>query len=434
MTNGSDLAPTRHVTVVGDVLLDRDWAGHPTGLCPDSFGPVVHLDDEHTRPGGAALTAMAARGLGAQVTLVTAIGSDAAGERLRSLLAAAGVRVVDLGSAGPTPEKIRIRHDGVTVARLDRGCAGEPAAGPWTTEASFAVARADAVLLSDYGRGMVHHRGLAGAVGRRASAVVWDPHRSSRLPDVVVTVATPSEQEARVLAADQEVTAGTAARLAAQWSCAVAVTRGPTPVLLAVGDEVSEVPCDPVDGDPCGAGDWFAAGTAIALGGGMPIEEAVAEGCAAARAWIAGEMTDAGEPRGRVVATSGCFDVLHAGHVALLRGARAMGDRLVVLLNSDASVRQLKGPGRPVNNQDERAAVLRSLAAVDEVRIFDELTPCDALERLRPAWFVKGEDYLDADLPERAVLARWGGDVAFVPLVPGRSTTRVLELASRLTG
>jgi rfaE bifunctional protein nucleotidyltransferase chain/domain len=128
-----------------------------------------------------------------------------------------------------------------------------------------------------------------------------------------------------------------------------------------------------------------------------------------------------------LVATGGCFDLLHPGHVSTLERARRLGDRLVVLLNSDASVRRLKGPGRPVQDEQDRAAVLRSLACVDDVVVFDEDTPAEALRRLRPDVFVKGGDYSSAELPEAAVLAEWGGTVLTVPFVDGRSTTGLLQ-------
>ncbi len=134
---------------------------------------------------------------------------------------------------------------------------------------------------------------------------------------------------------------------------------------------------------------------------------------------------------GTVVATGGCFDLVHAGHVAMLDDARRLGDCLVVLLNSDDSVRRLKGPGRPLQSQDDRAAVLRSLGSVDDVIVFEEDTPVAALEALRPDVFVKGGDYTVADLPEAAALRRWGGNAVVVPYLPGRSTTRLVKGASR---
>jgi rfaE bifunctional protein nucleotidyltransferase chain/domain len=128
-----------------------------------------------------------------------------------------------------------------------------------------------------------------------------------------------------------------------------------------------------------------------------------------------------------VVARGGCIDILHAGHVDPLLGARRLGDRLVVLLNSDASVRRLKGEGRPINTAADRAAVLRALGCVDEVIVFDEDTPVTALERVRPDVFVKGGDYSSRSLPEAAAMAAWGGEVVVLPYVEGRSTTGLLS-------
>lgn len=427
------------VTVIGDALLDRNWTGRPTALCPDSAAPVVTLHEAHARAGGAALTAAAATALGADVVLVTAIGRDAAGDDLRAGLAEAGLTVVDLGTDGPTPEKIRVRSAGATVVRLDRGCDRVVRSGPWSEAAARAICDADAVLLSDYGRGLVHRSELTTALGPRDVPVVWDPHRSSRLPNPHVTLATPSESEADELAARLDGNMGIgpdeiARQLACAWRCVVAVTCGSAPIRWSDGGPATPVPVDVVEGDPCGAGDWFAAGATVSLASGSTIDGAIRAGRAAAHRWIEHGGAAAPSRRERVVATSGCFDVLHAGHIALLHHARGRGDRLVVLLNSDASVRRLKGPGRPVNSERDRRALLAALEVVDEVRIFDESTPCRALGQLRPDVFVKGADYEGVDIPERAVLAEWGGIVAFAPLVPNRSTTRVLQLARRLTG
>jgi rfaE bifunctional protein nucleotidyltransferase chain/domain len=131
------------------------------------------------------------------------------------------------------------------------------------------------------------------------------------------------------------------------------------------------------------------------------------------------------------VAAGGCFDLLHAGHVAMLQAARALGDRLVVLLNSDDSVRRLKGPSRPLQPAGDRAAVLLALDCVDDVVVFDEQTPREALERLRPDLFVKGGAYAVADLPEAKAMAAWGGTAVTVPYLSGRSTTRLVDEAAR---
>jgi rfaE bifunctional protein nucleotidyltransferase chain/domain len=135
---------------------------------------------------------------------------------------------------------------------------------------------------------------------------------------------------------------------------------------------------------------------------------------------------------GTVVATGGCFDLLHAGHVATLQAARRLGDRLVVCLNSDASVRRLKGAPRPLVPASDRARVLEALECVDAVVVFDEDTPAEALRRIRPDVWVKGGDYAGAHLPEQEVLAEWGGQAVAVPYLDGRSSTRLVRAAAHV--
>jgi rfaE bifunctional protein nucleotidyltransferase chain/domain len=178
-----------------------------------------------------------------------------------------------------------------------------------------------------------------------------------------------------------------------------------------------------------------AASAFVAAGGagGFELEHAAAVPAPAQEdAVAAAERTRA--RGGRVVATGGCFDLVHAGHVATLNAARTLGDCLIVCLNSDASVRRLKGPDRPLVPEDERAAVLRALRCVDAVAVFDEDTPGEVLRAIRPDIFAKGGDYAAEELPEAAVLARWGGEVAILPYVEGRSTTRLLEEAAARAG
>jgi rfaE bifunctional protein nucleotidyltransferase chain/domain len=197
-------------------------------------------------------------------------------------------------------------------------------------------------------------------------------------------------------------------------------------------------------GDPCGAGDCFAATVAARLAAGALPSEAVRAAVEAASAFVAAGGAGGSAPvaattddavslaakvrraGGTVVATGGCFDLLHAGHVRMLEQARALGDCLVVCLNSDASVRRLKGDDRPLVPQHDRAAVLQSLACVDAVAVFDEDDPRAVLRTLRPHVWAKGGDYAIAALPEARTLEEWGGRAVIVPYVAGRSTTGLI--------
>jgi rfaE bifunctional protein nucleotidyltransferase chain/domain len=257
-----------------------------------------------------------------------------------------------------------------------------------------------------------------------------------------------------------------AGRLLSRWPVdGVAVTLGPHGTLLTQGSPAPLiVPARPVHvADTCGAGDMFAAAAANALSHGALPSEAVVTATRTASDFLAaggvGSLgpgtaaadsapadldvsTDTGTPAGAVtdpvalagrvhaaggtvVAAGGCFDLLHAGHVSLLQAARSLGDCLIVCLNSDASVRRLKGEGRPLNPAADRVSVLSALHCVDAVLVFGEDTPSAALQRLRPDVWVKGGDYEGQVLPEAALLSTWGGQAVTLPYLAGRSTTQL---------
>jgi D-beta-D-heptose 7-phosphate kinase/D-beta-D-heptose 1-phosphate adenosyltransferase len=453
----------RAIVVVGDALLDHDLEGDVERLCPDAPVPVVDAVEERSRPGGAGLAAVLSAADGRSVVLVTALGRDGAGAALARLLEAAGVELVDLGLRGPTPEKTRVRAAGRSLMRIDRG--GRAArVGPWTSEAQEALAGAGAVVVADYGRGVASEPGLRDALAALPPRlpVVWDPHPRGSVPVPGVRLATPNRQEAAHLAPDAagDGLAGHAARgraLLERWrAAAVAVTLGEGGALLVTGEVPPLlVPAPPAVGDPCGAGDRFATAAAGSLADGALPSEAVIAAVHASSSFVAAGGASALaastlEPRaggddpsppvdaqslaeavrrrgGTVVATGGCFDLLHAGHVSTLQSARALGDCLIVCLNSDASVRRLKGGGRPVVPEADRAAVLLGLACVDAVAVFDEDTPVELLARLRPDVFAKGADYSVADLPEGSLLSTWGGQAVVLPFLEGRSTSQLVE-------
>ncbi|GII03657.1 D-glycero-beta-D-manno-heptose 1-phosphate adenylyltransferase [Planobispora takensis] len=357
---------------------------------------------------------------------------------------------------------------------------GARGSGSELRRAIAAIRGAGAILASDYGLGTVEV--MRGALAEATAPLVWDPHPRGRAPIPGCALVTPSEAEARLLCAGSYGSPEQAARrlLHDLDVEAVAITLGARGAVLARrGERLLEIaPPFPVTGaDPCGAGDRFAGAAALALGGGARAEEAVRHAVEAATGFVrdggaaavrlsacgprerflleTGGRPAAGEdggrflppelgerPRtplelaeavraegGRLVATGGCFDLLHAGHVSLLRRARALGDALIVCVNSDDSVRGLKGSGRPVVKEEDRVEVLRALECVDAVAVFDEDTPISLIERLRPDVWVKGGDYAESDLPETETVRRAGGEVVILPLVPGRSTTDLIAAA-----
>jgi D-beta-D-heptose 7-phosphate kinase/D-beta-D-heptose 1-phosphate adenosyltransferase len=471
------------VVVVGDVVLDRDVVGSSDRLSPDTGAPVLAVETVSQTPGGAGLTALLCGEPGVRVTLVAPVATDPPG---RALAAALHRRVdlVPLAHEGGTRVKARLFARDRAMLRLDTGGSGRPL-GPTAAELAAlraTLATADIVLVSDYGAGMTRHpdvrRLLAEAARQRT--VVWDPHPRGGPPVPGVAVVTPNLAEARVAAggAPGAAAAELGKQLRGLWQAsAVCVTEGVDGVTLVTGDGVTAVPPPTAaSGDPCGAGDRFAASVGLELAAGGEVGAAVARAVADAAAWVDGigarfrhsygdhgpvdlggpdpGAVAAGEtasPRrataappqpapagpaevaarvraagGTVVATGGVFDVLHAGHVGYLAAARALGDALVVLLNSDDSVRRVKGPARPVNPLADRRAVLSALSSVDAVGVFDEEDPRAALAGLRPDVWVKGGDYDPETMPETPDIRAWGGRVVVLPFLAGRSTTAIL--------
>jgi rfaE bifunctional protein nucleotidyltransferase chain/domain/rfaE bifunctional protein kinase chain/domain len=438
------------IAVVGDCLLDVDLDGGATRLSPDAPVPVVDVVGARDRAGGAGLVATLLARDGVEVTLVTALAADAAADRIRAALE--GVALAEGRLLGPTPVKTRVRADGHAVARLDEGCR-ERAGCEIDVDRLGVIADADAVVVADYGRGLLEQPRLRAALDAVAARVVWDPHPNGARPVDGVALATPNAAEATIFTG--EPVSGVAGAVSAAASLrrtlrarAVGVTLGSRGAVLADGRALPAVlPVTAVEGvDPCGAGDRLAAAAAIALAEGADAHEAMRLGVERAAAFLRaggvaslvagpapvpmrpvadafGVVAATRAAGGTVVATGGCFDLLHAGHVRTLQSARDLGDCLIVCLNADASVRRLKGPERPIIAAADRVDLLLALACVDAVLVFEEDTPVDALRRLTPDLWVKGGDYRDAEIPEAAVLAEWGGRAVAVPHHPARSSS-----------
>ncbi|MFF5217708.1 PfkB family carbohydrate kinase [Micromonospora sp. NPDC000442] len=474
------------LVVLGDTLLDRDIDGTVERLCPDAPVPVLDERSATDRPGGAGLAALFAAADGHDVVLVTALADDAAGARLTALLTAAGVRLYPIPLPGSTPEKIRLRASGQTLLRLDRGGRAQPCGEPPAATLEV-LAEAGAILVSDYGRGVARQPTLRRMLAATPAPVVWDPHPHGPAAVPGTRLVTPNEGELFRLTGDTATgarlsrVAQAARTLRDRWhAAAVAVTMGGDGSLLCHnGGAPLVVPAPAASGgDTCGAGDRFAGAATAALANGALVSEAVEEAVRLASIYVrsggparlpapacagpdnraapgttitdghqssasggdgreaaAGVLARVRADGGTLVATGGCFDLLHAGHLATLEAARRLGDCLIVCLNSDRSVADLKGPGRPVTPQADRARLLAALDCVDAVVIFDEPTPQTVLSWLRPDIWVKGGDYARGadpdhpDLPEAAQIGKWGGQTVLVPYLDGCSTSNTIAAA-----
>ncbi|MGH3615109.1 MAG: D-glycero-beta-D-manno-heptose 1-phosphate adenylyltransferase [Pseudonocardia sp.] len=463
------------IVVVGDALLDGWLSGVANRVGRDAPVPVVEVASASMAPGGAANVAANLAALGVDVELVAVFGDDADGLALRGALHEHGVRmqgcVIELGRR--TPAKHRLVAAGQPVARYDTALQGalrrctDLALADALTQACMT---ADAVLVADYGLGVLGAR-LRRRLARLRSRIpllVVDAHDLAPWAPLAPDAVTPSLAEAAALVGRPMPVLD---RVSWGVGChgELVSTAGGADVLLTLdadgalllptqGPPVRRGAARPApESSACGAGDTFVAAWTAATCTGAPPEQALAFAQAAADVVVdrpgtvvcstaavtarlaaadRGTVLDRrdllaalGEHRRvghRIVFTNGCFDVLHRGHVAYLRQARELGDVLVVALNGDASVTRLKGPERPVNPLEDRAGVVGAIDAVDLVTGFDEDTPVDLLELVRPDVYAKGGDYTPQMLPETPVVERLGGQVRVLSYLSDHSTTAIV--------
>src|SRR6266511_3424010 len=450
----NDIFGSLHVLVIGDAMLDSYLEGDAGALCREAPVPIVAVNRRVDVPGGAANAAANIRGLGGQATLLTAIGDDAEGATLRRALDDCGVATAHvLGRAArQTLAKHRVIAASQILVRFDQGSTG-PVDRATEQELIDRLAdlfpTCDALVISDYGYGILTPRVIAAIAELQAQSprvVVVDSKFLPAYRDVGVTAIKPNYAEAMQLLGlpaepDQQTRAETIAEHAER-------------LFDLTGAQIAAVT---LDTDGAGAGDTFLTALALALAGGADTP-AAAEPASAAAAVVVGKagtatcsaeelrasMTATGkyvtdlerlvaqvryyrEQGRRIVFTNGCFDILHRGHVTYLSRAKALGDILIVGVNSDAGLRRLKGPGRPINTLEDRAQILAALSCVDHLIAFDEPTPIELLRALRPNVFVKGGDYTRAALPEAPVVEELGGVVQILPYLPDRSTTSMIE-------
>jgi D-beta-D-heptose 7-phosphate kinase/D-beta-D-heptose 1-phosphate adenosyltransferase len=464
------------VLVVGDLMLDRYLTGDVGRISPEAPVPVLKLSGERLVAGGAANVARNLRGLGLGVALAGVLGDDADGVALLGLLQTAGMdaAAVLTDARRPTTSKTRIVGNCQQMLRIDAEETAPLAAAVADALAAAVLARlqdSDALLLSDYAKGVLTGdlcQRLIAAAREHGVPVLVDPKGRDFARYRGATLLTPNRAElALAVGADADDLDGLLLRARALREdlglAQLVVTLGELGMALVDADGTTRVPAVAREVfDVSGAGDTVIAGIAAGLAAGLdPVDRAHLANLAAGvvvghrgtaaitgdelAAAIAGEaaleqaakvraadamraQVDAWRAAGdRVVFTNGCFDLLHVGHVTYLERARRHGQRLVVGLNTDRSVRALKGAGRPVIGEQDRARVLAALAAVDGVVLFDEDTPLELIRALRPDVLAKGADYREDEVVGAAEVKSWGGQVVLVPLVAERSTSAIVE-------
>ncbi|MCZ7644019.1 MAG: D-glycero-beta-D-manno-heptose 1-phosphate adenylyltransferase [Planctomycetota bacterium] len=468
----------RRVAVIGDAMLDTYLVGRVGRVSPEAPVPIVEVQREERMLGGAANVAKCLVALGARVRLCGVVGADLHGDIF--LQEARGLKIDAAGvlrdASRPTTHKARVVARNQQMLRLDWEQAAplDPRLERRLIRAAARAARwAEVVVLSDYAKGALSPdlcRAVLRAAGSRP--VVVDPKQEPWARFRGATVLKPNRRDlfrvAGLPAGDDAAAARAARKLAADLGVAhVLLTRSEDGLTLASRGARGRAAVRHLHArqraifDPTGAGDTVAGVLALALAAGADIETAtwlanVAAGVEVTkfgaatvsdeeilddlrgrapggehklwtRAQAARRAAELRRQGKRLVFTNGCFDILHLGHVSYLEKSRALGDALIVGVNSDAGVRRLKGPGRPVQPQDDRMRILAAQACVDGVVLFEEDTPLNLIRALKPHVLCKGADYKrKQDIVGWKDVESWGGRVERIEFVAGRSTTELI--------
>ncbi|MBQ0798943.1 MAG: bifunctional D-glycero-beta-D-manno-heptose-7-phosphate kinase/D-glycero-beta-D-manno-heptose 1-phosphate adenylyltransferase HldE [Porticoccaceae bacterium] len=457
------------ILVVGDLMLDRYWHGSTSRVSPEAPVPVVKVEHQQDRVGGAGNVGLNIAALGAGVRVVGVVGRDEAAGVLKSRLEAAGIQALLIEAKDKaTITKLRVISRQQQLLRLDfeDAYSADDAAGI-VEQVEQLLPQVQAIVLSDYAKGALHAPGELIALARAANIpVLVDPKGDDFSRYAGATLLTPNIAELEavvgVCASEAELSEKGLALIEELGLEALLVTRGEKGMtLLRPEHKELHLPARAREVyDVTGAGDTVIAVLAAALTAGEDFPEAVTlanlaasivvgkSGTAAVSApelrralqlekgsergvvnatQLLADLEDARSGGEKIVFTNGCFDLLHAGHVAYLEQARTLGDRLVVAVNSDDSVRKLKGEGRPINTVDRRMAVLAGLEAVDWVVAFADDTPEALLAVLKPDILVKGGDYDKEGVVGWEIVEAYGGEVRALNLVDDCSTTAMVE-------
>jgi D-beta-D-heptose 7-phosphate kinase/D-beta-D-heptose 1-phosphate adenosyltransferase len=478
-----DRLSDHRVAVIGDVMLDCYMSGSVSRISPEAPVPVLRVTEERAVPGGAANVAANLASLGLSVNLVGLAGQDAAREELVALLARMGE--IDCGGIAAVPgrrttRKLRVIGAHQQIVRVDHEDAipcSEQIEADFLAAMARAIESADIVILSDYGKGVCSDRAIRAVIDRAAALgkkVLVDPKRTDLAVYRGAFLVTPNRKEltdATGLPCESDGEAAAAAARAQEMCGAhLLLTRSEKGMsFYPLGEAPMHVPTVAQDVfDVSGAGDTVVAVLAAALAADMPMRDAMrmanhAAGIVVSKlgtasvtreelaAALLAESPASDVNDGRLLDrdtmialrhawardkltvgfANGCFDLVHPGHVSLIAQAAASCDRLIVALNTDASVRRLKGPARPIQDEAARAAVIGAIKGVAAVILFDEETPLKLIEAIQPDVLVKGADYTIDRVVGADVVRKRGGRVVLAELTQGQSTSGIVAAAGK---
>ncbi len=462
--------------VVGDLMLDEYLWGKADRISPEAPVQVVDVIREELRLGGAGNVVHNLAALGAQVSVCSVVGDDQNGRELLGQFCHhhIDIRAIFQDSGRRTSRKTRVVASHQQIVRIDRESREALPAAVEQQLCDWIAAHAGeytVIVLSDYKKGVLTPAVVASAISAAAAAripVLVDPKGTDYTLYAGATLLTPNRKEAEAASGVAITDAASLTRAAGVIMAATGlqyllITRSEEGMsLFAQGGEIVHIPTVAREVfDVSGAGDTVLATLAVGIASGFSMADSarlanVAAGIAVGKLGtsvvtpeeiidtvslahkdshakiksleVLSPLIAAEKNRGkRIVFTNGCFDLLHAGHVKYLQKARSLGDLLVLGLNSDSSVRRLKGAKRPLIDQDERAHLLAALDCIDYVTVFDEDTPLELITALKPHILAKGGDYSLDEVVGRDIVESYGGHVELVTFVDGKSTTNIIE-------
>ncbi len=457
------------ILVFGDVMLDRYVSGSVDRVSPEAPVPVLKPIKEEIRLGGAANVALNLSSLGSKVSLIGITGKDSSSKQISNLIKENKIKNELVHSSLPTITKLRLLSSKQQLLRVDNE--EEFTKNDWQSakrrfDKSIGLSSSNLLIISDYGKGTLQDiPALIKKAKKLNKMVLVDPKGNNFSKYKGADIITPNFSEfigeVGPVGSEREISSKAKSLIKSLNLGALLVTRGSEGMTLFKKEknkiDRSNFPTQAKEVfDVSGAGDTVIASLAAALSAGFDISSAVklanvAAGIVVGKSGTATAYLSEIEPHfsdddlvfslgevkkyssilkknnKKVVFTNGCFDILHAGHVHYLEQAKKMGDELVVGLNSDSSVKALKGKKRPINNLQHRAKVLSSLRCVDKIVSFEDETPIKLIKAIKPDVLVKGGDYKVKDVVGHKDVGSWGGKVKIIPMVPGLSTTNIIK-------